>query len=465
LFLYEWYEYCPDCSQWHYDEGLRGAATGDGKTTFIAAIAIVEFAGPPQIAPKSPNVVISAASWDQADELFSKAGVMLGGRDDEVHEAPLCGFFEVMDAEIKFRDGRPGLMKRIAAVAGTNEGGLPHLFIADELHEWGDVGSKKARIYTVVGKSTTKRKTPRGGGRKLGLSTAGFDVDRSFLGSLYKLGKKSLRNPRLAPRLLFRWHEAPDGLKFERKADRVKAVKAASPGAGHMWSITDRVNAWGKPDMPAHEWIRYFGNRWVDVASESWLKDHPGAWGECEGTWTSRSTNPFVLAVDMALNRDSVAVTRVEELPDGRYAISTTVWKPAKDKPIDHEEVWLYIVEQATGEGFRGVVYDPRFFELPARMLETRGILAIQFDQHPLRMSKAVGWTYDAILGQRIVHDDDPELSDAVKAAVKMPQERGGFTLRKSKSKRHIDACIAMCMGLYVLAEVPDLEEAGPNLW
>src|SRR6476620_8818372 len=36
-FLYRWYEYCPDCGQWRHNEALRGAATGDGKTQFIAA--------------------------------------------------------------------------------------------------------------------------------------------------------------------------------------------------------------------------------------------------------------------------------------------------------------------------------------------------------------------------------------------------------------------------------------------
>src|SRR5690242_15123932 len=37
-FLYKWYEYCGKCSEWHYTDGLRGAATGDGKTAFVAAI-------------------------------------------------------------------------------------------------------------------------------------------------------------------------------------------------------------------------------------------------------------------------------------------------------------------------------------------------------------------------------------------------------------------------------------------
>src|SRR6266704_3344469 len=176
LFLWLWYSYCPSCDEWRYSEGLRGAATGDGKTAFIATIAYLEFAGPPQITPSSPNIPIAAASFDQTDLLFGITATMLGGIGSTVTEAPLCGIFDVFDTEIKFKDGRPGRMFRVAAAAGTNEGGLAHLFICDELHEWGDVGSTKARVHTVIGKSTTKRRTQHGRGRILNLSTAGFDV-------------------------------------------------------------------------------------------------------------------------------------------------------------------------------------------------------------------------------------------------------------------------------------------------
>jgi hypothetical protein len=69
-------------------------------------------------------------------------------------------------------------------------------------------------------------------------------------------------------------------------------------------------------------------------------------------------------------------------------------------------------------------------------------------------MTPACGETYKRILAKMIVHDGDPELSAHVTSAAKRPQERG-FTLSKGRSKRHIDACIAMCMGVWVLQEVP----------
>lgn len=455
LFLYRWYEFCPRCEQWHYDEALRGAATGDGKTQFVAAIACLEFAGPPQIAPPSPNIPIAAASFEQADLLFGACATMLGGRDNAVKEAPLCGFFEVYDTEIRFADGRPGRMHRVAAVAGTNEGGLPHLFICDEVHEWGEVGSRKARVHVVIGKSTKKRRTHRGAGRILNLSTAGFDRDHSLLGEMCKLGEKALRDPATAPRYLYDWQQAPDGLDYTRADHREIAVKAASQAAGVLWNVADRVNAWDKPGMQRHEWIRYFANRWVDVAEDSWLADHPGAWARCEGTWQRSDANPFCVVVDMALKHDSVAVDRVEQLPDGRFAVTTRIWRAGTAGRIDHAEVWQYILDCAKGEGFRGVVYDPRFFEVPARLAEDQGVRVIEFGQSPERMAPACGLTFDLILQQQIVHDGDPDLAQHVNGAVKRVQERG-FTLAKGKSRTHIDACVAMCMGVWVLHEVPE---------
>ena len=114
-------------------------------------------------------------------------------------------------------------------------------------------------------------------------------------------------DPEIAPRFLFDWREAPDGLDYKDPAAREQAVRAASGAADVLWSVRDRVDAWGQPSYPRHEWLRYFANTWVDIAEDSWLKDHPAAWGQCQGRWTSDPQNPFVVAVDMALKRDSVA--------------------------------------------------------------------------------------------------------------------------------------------------------------
>jgi phage terminase large subunit-like protein len=463
-FLYEWYEYCPKCEQWHYNEGLRGAATGDGKTTFVAAIVVLEFAGPPQIRPPSPNIPIAAASFEQADLLFGAVATMCGGKDGKDKDSPLNGFFEVYDTEVKFADGQPGRVFRVAAVAGTNEGGLPTLFVCDELHEWGEAGGRRARVKTVIGKSTRKRRTPHGCGRVLSLSTAGFDKDASLLGDMCKLGERAAHRRAVAPRYLYRWYSAPEGLDYTREDHRQAAVRAASRAADTLWNVADRVNDWGTPDWPVHEWLRYYANRWVDVPEDSWLKDHPAAWSDCSGEWEASDAHPWVLAVDMALKHDSVAVARVEALPDGRIAVTCRIWRATDTEGrIPHDEVWRYIRDNARGLGFRGVVYDPRYFEVPARMLEDYGVLAIEFDQSPQQMTPACGLAFKRILEGTIVHDGDPVLASHVKQAAAVPQERGGFTLKKGKSKSHIDACIAMCMGLWIL-DTP-AEPPPPKAW
>lgn len=463
-FLWRWYEYCDGCNWWRYGDALRGEARGGGKTALVGMIADLEFGGPPQIAPYSPNVVIGAASWDQADLLYSAATTMLGGRDQEVTEAPLCGYFEVYDAETKFADHRPGVMRRVAAVAGTNQGGQATTAIFDEEHEFGDVGDSRARFRNVVAMGASKRtltyrmpdgsEIKRGPGRTISLSTAGFDIDHSMLGAKYKRGKQEAQQG-AATRFLFDWAEAPDGLDYENPADREIAVRAASGAADVIWSVAARVAAWDDPTIPHHEWIRYFANRWVDVAEESWLSEHPAAWAKCEGAWEIEGDEPAVLAIDMALKRDSVAVDEVRLLPDGRYAVTSRIWYPA-DSKLPFTEIWDYIREKALGlaDAFCGLVYDPRYFELAAEKLEEDdGLLIIQFDQSPVRMAPAVGLTYDSILAGTIVHNGDAELARQVKAAVKKPQERG-FTLSKGKSRIHIDACVAMCMGVWALAEL-----------
>lgn len=457
LFLWNWYSFCGGCDRWQFDRGLKGAATGDGKTEFIAAIACLEFAGPPQIAVPSPNIPIAAASFDQADLLFAAAATMLGGRDQSVPEAPLCGYFNVYDKEVTFGDGRPGKMHRLAAAAGTNEGGLPSLFICDELHEWGALGSNKARVHVVVNKSTRKRNTPRGAGRNLNLSTAGFDVDNTLLGAIYKHGKRVLHDPSVDPRFLMDWREADESLDLKDPAQREVAVRQASMAAGVIWNVADRVRSWDDPAMQHHEWIRYFANRWVDMAEESWLADDPGAWDDCRDPSVEIPDQaPVVLAVDMSLKRDSTAVSTLHLLGDGRVVIRTKIWAP-DDRKIDHLEVMQHIRDQAQRFDVTEVTYDPRFFEVPARLLEDEGFNMVEFPQSPERMRPACGLALEMVRARRIVHDGDPLLGAHVKAAEKRDGE-GGFTLSKGRSKRHIDAAITLCIGVQRLL-APDLDD------
>src|SRR5690606_21972647 len=107
LFLYRWYEYCPQCDQWRFQEALRMELTGACKTEFGALIDIQELHGPPIIAPPRLNEAIHALSRGQADLSFGRAALFVGGRHDDVTPSLGLGPFEPYHTHIRFKRSRP----------------------------------------------------------------------------------------------------------------------------------------------------------------------------------------------------------------------------------------------------------------------------------------------------------------------------------------------------------------------
>lgn len=107
------------------------------------------------------------------------------------------------------------------------------------------------------------------------------------------------------------------------------------------------------------------------------------------------------------------------------------------------------------------VAYDPRRFELAAQQLLVEGLPMTEFPQSVERMVPACGHAYEAIVSGRMVHDGNPVLANHVLSAARRESERG-WTLSKGKSRRHIDACIAMCIALWKSAQPPPPEPPKP---
>lgn len=450
----------PEPPEWRYREAFICCPKGEGKTDFCSAVGALEFAGPPVIAPRSPNVPIAAASFDQAAELFASVQAKCGGpKGAEVPESPLAGLFNVFDTEILFADGRPGRLFRVAAQAGTKDGGKPTLFIADEIHEW---TGNKARLHTVIANSIMKRRK----GRVLNLSTVGAgtfsspprDADPLWW-KMYAQALEATRYPARHPRFLAHVRQAPDGLDPLKRADVEAGIRAASSAADVFWDVSDRVERFFDPKVPKHECIRYFWNRPTDADEESWLEEHPGAWAQGAKPKTKIKPGAEVgVAVDMALRHDSVAVSWGHVRADGRAVVRCRFFTARAGK-IDHLEVWRFITETLAAEfRIQWVAYDPRFFELPAVMAEEQGFNMVEFPQSPERMGPACGHALDEIVNGRVLHDGDPAMAAHVNGAARREGERG-FTLSKSKSKGHIDGAVSLVMLLWTLASPPDLLE------
>jgi phage terminase large subunit-like protein len=97
------------------------------------------------------------------------------------------------------------------------------------------------------------------------------------------------------------------------------------------------------------------------------------------------------------------------------------------------------------------------FFELAAADLTDEGIPMIEVPQSVERMVPACGHAFELIVSGRLVHDADPVLEDHVLSAVQREGERG-WTLSKGRSKRKIDAAIALVLACW---EASQPTEAG----
>lgn len=431
LLLYQWYEFEANADgsfrRWRYDELYLEFATGWGKTEIGAAMALAELCGP--IAPVAPNIPIAAASYEQADLLFGRAKQIIAHENCKLRPFIENGEQGGFDTEILLK-GKPGRMFRTAAVAGTNEGGLPSLFMADEIHEW--TGGKE-RVHTVISKSRRKR----AGARTINMSTPGHDLD-SLAGRMHTVGASGSD-----PRMLFVTHTADPNLDLKDREQLRTAIRQANP-----WKTDDQVeslvNDFDK--MPEHEFIRYHLCRWVKVPSDGWLVDKPGAWEACAGPAVFTPDDPIVMWWDMSLNRDTTAIGAIQLRSDGRKPVRSRVFDPADyGGRVDYIQVRQHLIDEVKRLNPVSVVYDHRLLEFEAQQLLDLGIPMVDFPQSQERMSPATGLLFDDILNVVIEHNGDPVLAAHVNAAVARQTDRG-FSLAKGKSKDPIDACVGLAM-------------------
>jgi phage terminase large subunit-like protein len=91
------------------------------------------------------------------------------------------------------------------------------------------------------------------------------------------------------------------------------------------------------------------------------------------------------------------------------------------------------------------VSFDPRFFDVPAKMLSDEGLAMVEVPQSPEMMTPICGSLMELIKRKQLRHDGDQTLGVHVLNAVPRFNERG-FTLQKSKSRGRIDGTIALAL-------------------
>lgn len=427
-----------------YRWALIGTPKKNGKTTLTAALGLYFLLGDGE---PSPLVVCAAASEDQADLVFDAAKRMC-----ELSPT-LSQVTERYEREILVPSSPGARLKRLAAVAGANDGQNISAALLDELHEW--TGPKSEAVWNILTNGTGARRQPM----VLQISTAGHDK-QTILGRQYDYGRKVESGELQDRRYFFRWWQAPEELDYRDPA----AWRAANPSFGVTVDAEFFEDQLTKKQQAVFE--RYFLDRWT-AAAEAWLPH--GAWDACQAPELDLDPAlPLRVGIDLSARRDATAVVCAQRRGE-RVVVRARAW--SNPYPEGHSlhggwrlnlvevknhlrELWHRFPEptaEIDGELFDGpeFSYDPWSFRESAAELTGEGLAMVEYPQHDSRMIPACSSLFELVSNQRLAHDGDPVLARHVAAAIAEQKPRGWRLSKPKGSRVQIDAVIACAIAAY----------------
>ena len=399
-----------------YRRSLIVVARKNGKSLLGSSIALYGlFAGEP-----GAEVYSAAGDRQQARIVFNEV-------KQQIVANPLLA------SECKvYRDAievpRFGSVYRVLSSDGKLAQGLnPSTVIFDELHV-----QPNSELYDALTLGSGARQEPQ----VVGITTPGYDLE-SLCGQLYLYGKRvaggEIDDPSFG---FFCWEADADCDLFDR-AQWAKANPNLSEG---LLDLEDMESAAKQTSEMAFR--RYRLSQWVR-SQESWLP--AGAWEQGISTEQLIDGEPTWLGVDMALKHDSIAIVAVQKRED-KFVARAQIYHP-ESSGVDVAEVEAYIRKMHRQYRLQEVAFDPAFFQRSAEILHDDGLPMIEFPQSASRMVPACGQAYELIVAGRVLHDGSPTFTDQVLSAAQRMTD-SGWRLSKGKSRRKIDASIALVMAL-----------------
>lgn len=444
-------------TEWQYDLGCRlyridpetgrmpvrrAAASmpkGVGKSPFLGALAFAElvlptvFDGwdadgePVGIQRPSPWVQIAAVSQDQTDNCYAQLY-------DALRSSPALDDFGIDLGRTRiFLKGRQGRIEPVTSAMGSREGQPVTFAVLEETQYWRPSNGGVDLVATI------RRNLAKTDGRSVEITNAYRRGDDSVAEATAKAAEKK------AAGLLYIEKRGPWVDDLHDRSVLLDALHVAYKGCS--WVDLERIaDECTDPSTNADDARRYYLGWPSEAPEDSWIT--PGQWEGCRipGAQLVPGARTWV-GVDVALKHDTTAVVAVQER-DGRFFASARIWTPTPEMVLDILSVEQHIRSLADAYDIVEVVYDPRFFERSAQVLEDDyGLPMIEFPQNHIRMVPACGHAYEAIGSGRLAHDADAVFTDQVLAAAQIATENG-WRLSKGRSRRKIDACIALVMAL-----------------
>ncbi len=344
------------------------------------------------------------------------------------HSPTLRAITERFDREILVPSIPGARLRRVAAAAGTNDGQNIHAVVCDELHEW--QGEKGRAVWTTLTNGTGARRQPL----VLQITTAGWDQD-SICFEQYQHAKGVQSGEIDDRRYHSHWLEAPGDADFHDP----EVWRAVNPSIG----VTVREDFYADQitKKPENVFRRYFLNQWTE-AEEGWIT--PAEWDACAGQPQLTPEVECFVGVDIGRRKDSTAIVAAG-IVDGNLHIRALIRVPTAWRPVAVADARADVAKLHADLDVRETAYDPYLFAESSEMLEELGIAMVEFPQTDHRMAPASEALYELIRAGRVVHDGDRELRSQLLAAVPAQTERG-VRISKRKSKRRIDAAVALAM-------------------
>jgi phage terminase large subunit-like protein len=405
-----------DNNKLRYRRALIGLPRKQGKSLMGSALGLYGlFAG-----EAGAEVYSAAGDRKQARIVFNEA------KEQVIKSPVLSSYCKVYRDAIEV-PAYNSVYRVLSADAKSQAGLNPSLVIFDEL--W---VQRNEDLYDQLTLGSGARIDPL----VVAITTAGYDID-TLCGRLYDYGKSVASGETDDENFGFFWWEAPADCSITDP----KVWSGCNPNLAQ--GLLDPEDLATSAQQSSEMSFRRFRlNQWVR-AEESWLP--AGAWerlvGETEmdtelGTW---------VGIDMALKHDSIAVVMAQP-QEGKVAVTAKIWHPS-EKAVDVAEIEHYLRELHLNYNIKEFAYDPAYFQRSAEILIDDGLPMLEYPQSSQRMVPACGHIYEMIINNKIVHNGSPVFTDQVLSAAQRMTDQG-WRLSKGKSRRKIDACIAMVIAV-----------------
>lgn len=405
------------------DAAVQSFPRGNGKSTLEAALGVAgTFL---DVETGSPSVPVIATTVMQAKRSVYNTAVSMVTHDPELETRAII--YSAIGQERIFVPSVEGEMFPMSNDIDGLQGLDPSLAIVDEIgfqpmDAWGAMlmaGGKRSRSLI------------------LGMGTPGVEHDNA----LYQL-RKVLADGGSIPRFYFREFSAEPGCDHRDRDQWRSANPAIKAGFLRPSALETDLRL-----MPEARFRIFRLGQWVD-GYESWLgSDGRAVWDALRTNAKPVDGAPTWVGVDVGIKRDSTAVCMVQYDPDGHLSAWVRLWVPTKDEPVDVTDVMQHLRVLRDTYKVGAISFDPRFFDVPAKMLHDEGLPMVEVPQSPERMTPITMDLYDRIQRGEIHHDGDEVFAQQVLNAIPRFTERG-FTLQKSKSRGRIDACIALALAV-----------------